>query len=197
MASFDMEHISAAIQTLIEVEVEKNIKKVTKTPRCPICFENPFCPVSTNTWKTDVLGIKKSTKCPSTMRNPLCLTCARQHFITKLNNGNPLKCPYNCCTSEKPSNNEICMLYGEPSRDKTDPADIYTWGLLDAYGVLNKICPRCNMECANLEEVRDHNREKCPERLLPCTKCNKLVKFKNIDDHKRDFDESHTFKILR
>ena len=156
----------------------------------PICYENPFCPVSINIWE----GIRY-TKCPATLRNPLCLTCARAHFIKRIDDGYKLACPYNCCESELPSINEVFRLYGEPTRKKNDPADIYTWGLLNAYGVLNRVCPRCNIECADLESVIDHNRKVCSERLIPCKKCNVLVKFKNIDAHKEEFGDSHFFKI--
>ena len=199
-----MADISSAIENLIDSKVKIAIENLIdskvkiaaeKKPVCPICLENPFCPVCINILH-ERDGMKWYAKCQATLRNPCCLTCVRAHFITKINDGSDLVCPYRCCVSKKPSNNQVFLLYGEPARGPHDPADIYTWSLLDAYGVLNRVCPRCNIECTDLESVINHNKKDCPERLIPCKKCKVLVKFKDIDDHIEEKGHEHSFRIF-
>ena len=208
MALSNMADISSAIENLIDSKVKIAIenlidskvkiaseKAAEKKPVCPICLENPFCPVCINILH-ERDGMKWYAKCQATLRNPCCLTCVRAHFITKINDGSDLVCPYRCCVSKKPSNNQVFLLYGEPARGPNDPADIYTWSLLDTYGVLNRVCPRCNIECTDLESVINHNKKDCPERLIPCKKCKVLVKFKDIDNHIEEKGHEHSFMIF-
>ena len=131
------------------------------------------------------------TKCPYSLRNPCCLTCIRAYFINKIENGFKLRCPTNCCKSEHPLNNEIFRLYGEVLRKKDEPADLYNWNILFNCGILNKICPRCNIECTDLESVINHNQKVCLDRLIPCKGCDELVKYREIHNHIEEYIENN------
>ena len=159
---------------------EAAIKLEPEKPICVICLEEPFLPV-----RYTVHGINKEGKlvykfCPAGKRSFCCLTCIRAYCSTF--EGYVIKCPWRCCEGIKPS--KPYLMYGEPNRKPEDYAEKFLWDSLDAYGVFNKKCNRCDHMCASMEEARDHPRKACPKRKIPCSGCQTLVMFEDIENHR-------------
>ena len=164
---------------------------------CFMCANPLWAPVGFNKVYNEQGGVTYFYTCKAMQRQLACLPCMRKFIQTQMDNHSPtIRCPFNCCEAIIPQGRKIYKLYGDVTRQPHDPADIPTWNLLDAYGVLNLVCNRCGMNTENIDNFLKHDKSVCPKRLIPCQRCKQLVVFEDIPKHQAEKGANHTFKIL-
>ena len=164
---------------------------------CFMCANPLWAPVGFNKVYKEQGGVTYFYTCKAMQRQLACLPCMRKFIQTQMDNHSPtIRCPFNCCEAIIPQGRKIYKLYGDVTRQPHDPADIPTWNLLDAYGVLNMVCNRCGLNTENIDNFLRHDKSVCTKRLIPCLRCKQLVAFEDIPKHQAEKGENHAFRIL-
>jgi len=191
--SMSMEDMMQRIQ-----EMEKLLQEKDKTPSCPPTSQScPLClvsppnmPVPFIAYPANSVGTKPRVDselrtCPYSQKNPVCLECARRFYRNALDNRRRnIKCLGRCCFSDMKDGTPMWGRYGEPGRTANDSPCPAMYAMMDANGIGDTKCRKCEKDCGTMAELVKHNRSGCRDTCIQCNLCQKRVPKEHMDEHK-------------
>ena len=190
----DVEEITKRLKELEVLLEEKNklLAKKNLPPEghvCGLCLEIPSIPISFQAFPRN--GTRKETSklrtCPYSKVNPTCLSCGRAHIIqaTKANRKS-VRCLGNCCIIPVNDGVPIRKKYGDPDRGDDDPPHLALYSTMDAHGIGDTVCRRCNKDCGSILDLVKHNRSDCTQKKEKCDVCKLMILNNQFEAHKQN-----------
>ena len=182
------------LETLLEEKYKLIAKRNVTTEEhvCGICSRTPSIPIilrgyPPNSTKKRPKSDSKERACPWSQQKPVCLECGRAHIIKATKEKrNFVKCPGGCCFITVNDGVPIRKKYGDLDRRDDDPPHLAMYIAMDAHGIGNTVCRRCDKDCGSILELVKHNRTDCTFTKVKCDLCQLMIPRKYVEAHKEN-----------